>query len=743
MASANSNRRQPTRSVRTATNRPSNYYARPFGARGVAPNAGDHEKRTPSPPGFFPAITHFTDSIAALPKEIIRHLTMLRESDGKAYAPDLAINELVEAIKSVPDPPLQQAYVPTHAYLGLSAVNSTVASVAGSVFDGHASVHRDQKTKDGPRIVNPIDEYAETRQRLQVQLQEKIREILGVLEEKTMVYHATNETLSRQLTRVDSSLPYIEKEISEEARLGSNTHWALPHMKELRRGTLGGTTDRSRREIQATNNLAAAAAAVHESEITATRSEARREAMLAKRGRYGNVDSDFDERAPRKQVTTGKARKTADTLPPNKANANGNGSQPHKRRRVDKPAGTAMERSMSAAVNGRLANKKETSRASPAPEANRRRAKPLPNQALSRKKNNVASPSITSSPTRGVFAPPAPRKDASPAPSTQRSAASRARQNSTQSLLQDTLRNRPSPSATNIRHMEGIGSDAPLERSQGHTVLPQAGSHDALGISNAGYVDGTDGESQGRTWATESNPQQLKREETEPAEGEDHAAVAPQPFAPQLIQTHGRSRGGSRSSKPTTPLDAALPDGSSQSMAKSRSTRGNGTAASPTMSGLSAQNTSGLPSPRRSHKKGAGNSRPNTGNVSSAFSPAKAPSRPMSTSPSSEQHPVAPESTANGNHSRSRQRAKGVQDIAAEERDGTDGEQEEIDEDDEDEPRYCTCGRVSFGDMIACDNPSCPHEWFHWPCVGLTKSPNPSSNWYCSDSCRRMGPGAN
>jgi hypothetical protein len=37
--------------------------------------------------------------------------------------------------------------------------------------------------------------------------------------------------------------------------------------------------------------------------------------------------------------------------------------------------------------------------------------------------------------------------------------------------------------------------------------------------------------------------------------------------------------------------------------------------------------------------------------------------------------------------------------------------------------------------MIACDNSECKFEWFHFPCVGLTKKPEPNHNgeWYCMD----------
>ncbi|KAL2923199.1 PHD finger protein ING2, partial [Bienertia sinuspersici] len=40
---------------------------------------------------------------------------------------------------------------------------------------------------------------------------------------------------------------------------------------------------------------------------------------------------------------------------------------------------------------------------------------------------------------------------------------------------------------------------------------------------------------------------------------------------------------------------------------------------------------------------------------------------------------------------------------------------------DPDEPIYCVCHQVSFGDMIACDNEDCQGgEWFHYVCVGLS-----------------------
>ena len=45
------------------------------------------------------------------------------------------------------------------------------------------------------------------------------------------------------------------------------------------------------------------------------------------------------------------------------------------------------------------------------------------------------------------------------------------------------------------------------------------------------------------------------------------------------------------------------------------------------------------------------------------------------------------------------------------------------------EPTYCICHDVSYGQMVACDNDECPNEWYHFDCVGL-KAP-PRGKWFC------------
>lgn len=41
---------------------------------------------------------------------------------------------------------------------------------------------------------------------------------------------------------------------------------------------------------------------------------------------------------------------------------------------------------------------------------------------------------------------------------------------------------------------------------------------------------------------------------------------------------------------------------------------------------------------------------------------------------------------------------------------------------DPNEPVYCFCQRVSFGDMIGCDNDECKYGWFHLACLGLSEA---------------------
>lgn len=89
-------------------------------------------------------------------------------------------------------------------------------------------------------------------------------------------------------------------------------------------------------------------------------------------------------------------------------------------------------------------------------------------------------------------------------------------------------------------------------------------------------------------------------------------------------------------------------------------------------------------------------------------------------------------------------------------------EAEQADDIDPNEPRYCICDDVSYGQMISCDNnvsspylnnhrpycrtetdnmPQCDKEWFHLPCMDMTEDDIPSrrAKWYCPDCRTALG----
>ena len=56
-----------------------------------------------------------------------------------------------------------------------------------------------------------------------------------------------------------------------------------------------------------------------------------------------------------------------------------------------------------------------------------------------------------------------------------------------------------------------------------------------------------------------------------------------------------------------------------------------------------------------------------------------------------------------------------------------------VNEADPNEPTYCYCKRVSFGEMVGCENDKCKIEWFHFSCVGLDPTVKLKGKWYCKE----------
>jgi len=332
------------------------------------PNATLEEDSAVAAPGFYPAVTHFTDGVAALPKEVMRYFTLLRETEGKAYQYEQAIGELVSQIGRLPEP-VKATSDPRAALMAFSLSNSINGSANVSVVDGHGPTgNAYQSDLEEPQV----DVNFETRRRTFGGLRDRMREIMGVLDEKNMMLNSANETLSRQLLRLDNTMPYIEEEISEEARLGSKTHWALYDIQQMRRVT--GTNERNKVDRQNANNLVAAAAVVAEAELS--RSEARREAVQAKKRSQNAADSDFDERVPKKGATAAKVRRVQEVAEMKSTQGTTTAAgQASKRRKVEKPVAPGLERTASTATNnGRVINSREA----PNPETSKKKMKPLP-----------------------------------------------------------------------------------------------------------------------------------------------------------------------------------------------------------------------------------------------------------------------------------------------------------------------------------------------------------------------------
>lgn len=58
----------------------------------------------------------------------------------------------------------------------------------------------------------------------------------------------------------------------------------------------------------------------------------------------------------------------------------------------------------------------------------------------------------------------------------------------------------------------------------------------------------------------------------------------------------------------------------------------------------------------------------------------------------------------------------------------------DVDEEGADDTKYCYCHKVSYGDMVACDNANCKGQWFHWDCAGLISEP--PGEWLCRDCAK-------
>lgn len=363
---AASRRAQPLRQTRNNPPRSSIAPSHAYGPRGSLAGL-DGASNPDQPIEIFPAITHFADAITALPKELVRHFTLLKEVDAKIFAPEQDLIRLVDAALNTP---LERRHGPdSQPTIGsTSTPTSTQGSINGSQTNEQVkpvtSAQASGSAESYDQAVTAFDPLNVHRRQIFQHCAFTMQNMLVSLDEKNHVISTAAEALNKQIARIDDCFTHIELEISDEARYGSLTHWAYPENRTARSG--------GRRDGSSVNHLSAAAQ--HLVDEAAARSDARKQALLAKKSNRAFAESDFDDHldgrhreSTKKLHGNSKIRKAADASLVGLGITNGAG--PHgnapKRRKVEKgPGGGAV---MDRALNGVFGNSSTGSKKAASP----------------------------------------------------------------------------------------------------------------------------------------------------------------------------------------------------------------------------------------------------------------------------------------------------------------------------------------------------------------------------------------
>uniref|UniRef100_A0A0B7JT29 Chromatin modification-related protein n=1 Tax=Bionectria ochroleuca TaxID=29856 RepID=A0A0B7JT29_BIOOC len=622
-------RSQPVRQTRTNPPRSSATLAR--NASGNRESFGNGATGDQSI-DIFPAITFFADTITALPKELVRHFTLLREVDAKLSGPQDQLFKLVSAATNAPWPETrpqnEMSSVAAPASAPMSAQNSSSGTAQGAPLPPPSTA---ESIGTSSSVFDPSNI---PRRQLFRQTAFKITEMLVALEEKNHVINTANEALQKQLARIEDMWPYLENEFSDEAKWGSSTHWAYPENR------------------------------------TGKSSDARKQAVQAKKNsKNHHQDSDFDDHDHRhhkgetsKKPAASKARKTAEANSVGlgiSASAASNGNHPSKKRKVENISNEPVlqERAMSTVFGPNASRGKPSSgNGSPVPEGPKKR-KALPTGSTqAKKKNGAASPSIAGSPVLSTLPEPKGPARASPAPNvTSRPVASRARQNSIQSGPDN---NKPRSALPTSSKTNGIQPEVPEPAPP--VITTQEVNNEPAPVKEPVPVakpEAPKKEPEKPTEAAPVPPPSAVKKETKAEELERRKSESLPPGAPGIPTVTTKS---GRASKPSTPAMANL-----QEPPRPRASR------------------NGDSNGKKGHRKT---------NSMAHLAP-----------------PTADDEMTSG-----------------------DGEF------DADEPTYCYCNGVSYGEMVACDSDECTREWFHLACVGLKVAPGEKSKWYCEDCKERL-----
>ncbi|KAK4122838.1 hypothetical protein N657DRAFT_656905 [Parathielavia appendiculata] len=765
-----SSRRQPVRQTRANPPRTSSLIrANPL-ASAPAPE---------QPINILPGVTHFADAITALPKELVRHFTLLKEVDAKIFAPEAALFQLLHSALDIPVPDVAR---PPNDGSSYAASVSAPMSITGSANPAAPASDGTATSVFDPANIPRRTIFRDTAL--------KIQEMLVSLEEKNHVIATANDALQKQLSRIDEIWPHLEAEFSDEAKWGSTTHWAYVENRQAKSNDK--QAERSRREGAATLSAAAQALA----EEAAARSSDRKQALAAKKNSKNQVaDADGDKNQETgKRTQAGKSRKPLPDSGPvglGITSAPAASASANKRRKVEaKPNGsTPTERAMGSVFGSNASKQRTTSpRETPAPESGTKKRKALPtssNQAKKSRTNAAMSPSVTSSPVIGTLPDPAKGGRGSPAPSAAapRSASSRARQNSTQSNAENA-RQRPASAVANKPNGHPQGTPDPGQPSNGQKANPDVKAQKETTVPIVNKPSPLKPETDEHPPAAEPAQNGSKKENPTIAYEDlvplkkESSSLAIQPTPASSVRTKS-----GRASKPSTPAIATFAEAASTTAStvpsRSRSSRNNtdsAAGASSTTTTTSISTTSSTTATaKRSHKRGASVSATATQaaqQAAAAAAAAAAAEKDKEKDKEKEKDPVASgdisirgnASGAGGGSRKDKDRTAAV-DSHSQSQSNTQGhghshghavakasgagaaaaKEEEVDDDEEDDEDqdvgdelYCYCNQVSYGEMVACDGEGCPREWFHLECVGLKVAPKGNAKWYCEDCKKRL-----
>ncbi|KAL2157804.1 hypothetical protein VTH06DRAFT_5073 [Thermothelomyces fergusii] len=737
-----SSRRQPVRQTRVNPPRTSSLNRN-------NPLAGAPASEQPI--NILPGVTHFADAITALPRELVRHFTLLKEVDAKIFAPEAALLQLLHDALNTPPPDLAR---PVH-----DALSSTASVSAPVSTTGPANPAAPPSDATASSVFDPANI---PRRALFRDTALKIQEILVSLEEKNHVLATANDALQKQLARIEDIWPHLEAEFSEEAKWGSATHWAYVENRQAK--TNDKQTERSRREGAATLSAAAQALA----EEAAARSSDRKQAMAAKKNaknQTADADSDKVQDSGKKAQGTKSRKPLPDhgpvglgitSAPTGAASAN-------KRRKVaeTKSNGAPAERAMGS-VYGTNSTRRGTTSPSetPAPEGGNKKRKGLPTSSSQAKKsrtNAAMSPSVASSPVVGALPDPVKPGRTSPAPSVtaSRPATSRARQNSTTHSNVENSRQRLPSVASNKPSGNSQGTPDPAQPSNGTKTSTDSKTQKEATVPIMTKPSSPKAEAEEPPSAPE--PTQDDNDDNSGKQTDEQPAQSNKEAAPLGAQSTPASRAktkSGRASKPSTPavstLTEAASSNASATTSRSRPSRGTENSANNAAPATVASNQNNSATAKRSHKKGASISATATSAAQGAAAAAAASSSSSTSTGASSSALVVlhlpllggrkdktnggTSSGAAGNNSSNNSGTKKAG-AGAENEDDAD---EDDDQDVGDEDVYCYCNQVSYGEMVACDGEGCPREWFHLECVGLKVAPEGNAKWYCEDCKKRL-----